>query len=948
MLSRLHFEVRLNHNITKDEIQKLLEEASSQNHSDADCFMFVIMSHGNILSNGGLGVLGVDNNNIDIEAQAKLLFSNKKCPSLNNKPKLFFVDACWGNGLMEGTFIFPTSSANISDSCNIYTNTYSSITSTPYLPDISDFLFSFSTLPNYFSLRDKNKGNWFIQNLTSTLDEFGEMRTLSDIMHKVRQQLMFKTTPLSAQMSVDHWMLSRNVFFRSKEKKIFCSSQSNTFLLNVRPSLKSIAPNEIDVLNTFDYLPLLTRIGTSCKFASLSPEMKSIHVWILYGKEKEMLHVLSGHSHTVTALHSFETIHDNKNMNVLASGSEDGSIRIWDVYLGECLQTIRGHKKTVVSLKSVGTTKLASSSLDNTIRVWDISLHFILNDSFVVRKTVYALRVPQTSEQDRGWLVLAYGKNIHVFNSKTCKIVRNISMNDFISRLEYVDEHRIACCSIHIDTSCTIQIWNLETNSCESTIIENNFKSFHWLGDNKLAIVGADECIYIWNVNSQSTRLLTIQTVKDSSALLLLSFPLDENEFLCGFTKSDFKTIGAIKVWNIENGECVHIAQDDEKDTYLISMLLIGNGKFVVNCYNQKIRIWDTLLRINVREFKHGFIIIDLFAIILLEWLGGDLYAAAHEHTIRIWNLHRFQRDLNRHTSDITVLKWLENNMMASGSKDGKICIWQVETGECLDTFHGHSRRVQALTLFGENRMASAALNEKIRVWNIAILPESKICNIQKQDKDITDNDYLLYTKNTYLFKLIGTEKLAIVFPNKIRVWNVVNDTYLPDLNFLDEENKFSIIYALRSWRNFNEGETIKTKFEINFLKSHGTSTLIGVADSTITTWNVDTGKCLYTLIDHHKKVTSLVISSKILISGSLDQYIRVWDINTGVLRKFIHINDQINSMHVISDSMLAVKTSKDIKLFDLRTYDLFSCYVFTELHFNEYLKSLSIEYFFE
>ena len=213
VLSKLHFDVRLHHNQTKDEILNLLREASAADHSDADCFMCVVMSHGTKLPDGGLGVYGVDKEQIDIEAEAKSLFSNSKCPTLVNKPKLFFVDASWGNDTMPVKSIIPLNSTKTSPGSE---NVNNSITSNENLPNISDFLFSFCTLPNYASLRDMQKGNWFMQELTSTLDEFAEKRSLSDILNKVRQRLVRKTTTCHAQMSVDHSMLSRNVIFKSK------------------------------------------------------------------------------------------------------------------------------------------------------------------------------------------------------------------------------------------------------------------------------------------------------------------------------------------------------------------------------------------------------------------------------------------------------------------------------------------------------------------------------------------------------------------------------------------------------------------------------------------------------------------------------------------------------------------------------------------------------------
>ena len=222
VLRKLHFKILLHHNKTQCEMRKHLERLASQNHSDADSFMCVIMSHGTKLQDGSLGVFGVDGETINIEAEAKLLFSNQNCPSLKDKSKLFFVDACWGEsnmGVSNNNTIQPKNSSDVLHICDIYNNSYRSETTNNLV--ISDFLFSFSTVPNYVSLRDRKKGNWFIQEFASALGEFGETRTLIDIMHTVRQKLMRKGTTDHAQMSVDHWMLSRHVLFKCKLKKNF-------------------------------------------------------------------------------------------------------------------------------------------------------------------------------------------------------------------------------------------------------------------------------------------------------------------------------------------------------------------------------------------------------------------------------------------------------------------------------------------------------------------------------------------------------------------------------------------------------------------------------------------------------------------------------------------------------------------------------------------------------
>ncbi|VUC32578.1 unnamed protein product [Clonostachys rosea] len=57
---------------------------------------------------------------------------------------------------------------------------------------------------------------------------------------------------------------------------------------------------------------------------------------------------------------------------LLASGSENGSLKIWD-QTGNCLQALFGHRKSLISLSfSPEEGLIASASKDETIRLWDI------------------------------------------------------------------------------------------------------------------------------------------------------------------------------------------------------------------------------------------------------------------------------------------------------------------------------------------------------------------------------------------------------------------------------------------------------------------------------------------------------------------------------------------------------------------------------------------------
>ena len=57
-----------------------------------------------------------------------------------------------------------------------------------------------------------------------------------------------------------------------------------------------------------------------------------------------------------------------------ASGSDDKTVKLWDVTSGECLKTLEGHSWTVTSVSfSPDGTKVASGSNDNTVKLWDVT-----------------------------------------------------------------------------------------------------------------------------------------------------------------------------------------------------------------------------------------------------------------------------------------------------------------------------------------------------------------------------------------------------------------------------------------------------------------------------------------------------------------------------------------------------------------------------------------------
>src|SRR5208282_1490413 len=75
---------------------------------------------------------------------------------------------------------------------------------------------------------------------------------------------------------------------------------------------------------------------------------------------------LSGHTNSVVSL-AF-----SPNSRLLASGSWDNSIKIWDVSAGRDVKDLIGHTNIVNSVCFVSNGLVISGSGDDTVKMWDV------------------------------------------------------------------------------------------------------------------------------------------------------------------------------------------------------------------------------------------------------------------------------------------------------------------------------------------------------------------------------------------------------------------------------------------------------------------------------------------------------------------------------------------------------------------------------------------------
>lgn len=158
-LMGLGFQVTVHDDLKSKDIFKILEQAALNDHSDCDCFLLAVLSHGE------MGIIY----SRDTAYKPESLwtpFTADKCPTLAGKPKLFFLQACQGDKLDGGIVLENRTEVD-------------GISMGYKIPIHADFLIAYSTIPGFYSWRNTTNGSWFVQALCCELQEKG---TSADIL----------------------------------------------------------------------------------------------------------------------------------------------------------------------------------------------------------------------------------------------------------------------------------------------------------------------------------------------------------------------------------------------------------------------------------------------------------------------------------------------------------------------------------------------------------------------------------------------------------------------------------------------------------------------------------------------------------------------------------------------------------------------------------------------
>nr|XP_057931497.1 caspase-6-like [Doryrhamphus excisus] len=209
-LRALNFEVKVYDNYKNEDVLEKIHEAAEANHSDADCFVLIFLSHGEnehvYTYDGKISIQHITS-----------LFKGDKCRSLVGKPKIFVLQACRGDK--------HDNPCDAVDS-EIKTNEVMVDASAVHtLPAGADFIMCYSVAEGYYSHRETFNGSWYIQDLCELLKKYGDSLEFTELLTLVNRKVSMRTVFSSKlkeaigkkQVPCFASMLTKKLYFRPKK-----------------------------------------------------------------------------------------------------------------------------------------------------------------------------------------------------------------------------------------------------------------------------------------------------------------------------------------------------------------------------------------------------------------------------------------------------------------------------------------------------------------------------------------------------------------------------------------------------------------------------------------------------------------------------------------------------------------------------------------------------------
>ena len=285
---------------------------------------------------------------------------------------------------------------------------------------------------------------------------------------------------------------------------------------------------------------------------------------------------------------------------------------------------------------------------------------------------------------------------------------------------------------------------------------------------------------------------------------------------------------------------------------------------------------------------------LDTVTTVAFSPIPSILATGSADNTVKIWqsDTGKLIRTLLGHSDTVNCIAFSPSSgaetppLIASGSGDKTIKIWQLDTGKLIHTLTGHSVTVFSIAFSPDGEMlASASGDGTIRLWHPGT---GKLFNVLAGHSDFVES---------VAFSPSGDRIASGSWDNTIRIWQVSTGkllhtikghsggiwsvTFSPDSQTLASnsgDNTIKLWHPETGTLNYTLTENSDSAWSVIF-SPDGQTLASDSGNDTIKIWHLPSRKVRSTLSGHLSQVRSIAFSrdGKMLATGSDDKTFKIW-----------------------------------------------------------------------
>jgi WD40 repeat protein len=543
----------------------------------------------------------------------------------------------------------------------------------------------------------------------------------------------------------------------------------------------------------------------------------------------------------------------------LVTGDSRGAVTLWDTRAGQVVRTLRRHTATVLALAfSPDGRLLASAGEDLTVKVWDATTGQLLHAlNGHVRPVLTVVFSPDGQRLASGSL----DSTVKIWDATTGQAIHTLhGHRDLVPGVAFSpDGQHLASGSF----DSTVKVWDVATGKEILTLRGHILVSgVAFLDDGRrLASVGSDKTMKIWDVTTGTVVLTLRGHTRDLTGLACSS----DGRRLASVSQDRTTKIWDATPVDARAGQDAVTLRGHTDGIW--DLAFSPDGRRVASAsLDATVRVWDARTgQEDLAPFrKHLRVVFSVaFSPDGQRIASGSAQLAEDEPSyLQVWDATTGQEVLNLRGNTVEAFRVAfspDDRWIATANMKGNVTVWDATTGQIVHTFDPHGPVWGVAFSPDGRRLATLSGEGRVTVHDATRWPEKP-----PKEPLLTFPAYKTWVQGGLAFSSDGQRLVMPGDENTVNIWDVTTTDKPPSAPQLTLRGHERQVWGVA----FSPDD--------RWVASGG-------EDNRVRIWDAQTGELLRTIRGHSSIVSRVAFSpdGKHLASASFDKTVKVWDLTT-------------------------------------------------------------------